>query len=425
MKDLADDCFVHDKDRMKHSEAIDILRQRMTPIVGTEKLSLTQASGRVLASKIVAPRNIPAFDNTAVDGYAFAHSDHEPTGGFFPLTTRIAAGQVQDVELPGFSAARIFTGARMPAGADTVAMQEDCEIHEQDGTSFVIIPAGLKQGANCRLAGEDVKIGESVVSAGKSLRPQDIAAIASTGTSELLAYKPLRVGLLSSGDEILRPGMPYNDGKVYDANFFMLQALLESPVFEVSDLGICLDDAEKLEILLLAEASNHDVIISTGGASKGEEDHFVRALDTLGKCHLWQLAVKPGRPMSFGQIGKTPCFTLPGNPVAAFVCFLLYVRPSLSVLGGGSWREPQRFPLPAKFSIKSKPDRREFLRGFIGHDEQGQPFVKKFERDGSGLISGLCAAEGLIEIAEDQTEVVEGDIVNFIPFAEFRITQTG
>jgi len=421
MKDLSDDCFLHDKDRMKHAQAIELLRDRMVAIASTQVISLEQGAGRILAEDITAPRNIPAFDNSAVDGYAFAADEYDAAGGFFAVTARIPAGLSQDIELPVNSAARIFTGARMPAGADTVAMQEDCEPHEQDGSLFVAVPPGLKKGANCRLAGEDVATGHTVATSGTVLRPQDLAAIASTGIDKITVYAPLKVGLVSSGDEILRPGTPFETGKVYDANQFMLRGLLENLNVEITDLGVCPDEPEKLEALLQRAAQDHDVIISTGGASKGEEDHFVDALDRLGKCHLWQLAVKPGRPMSFGQLDKTPCFTLPGNPVAAFVCFLLYVRPALTCLGGGTWSEPQRYPLPADFAIKSKPDRREFLRGFIVRDENGQTRVQKFDRDGSGLISGLQAASGFIEIPEEETEVSVGSPVQFIPFSEFGI----
>ncbi|MEM7069205.1 MAG: gephyrin-like molybdotransferase Glp [Pseudomonadota bacterium] len=419
MKDLSDDCFVHDKDRMKHEEAINLLKERMVPIARMEELPLDVATGRILASDVIAPRNIPGFDNSAVDGYAFAHTDFDTTGGFFPVTARVPAGETENIELPSSSAARIFTGARMPQGTDTVAMQEDCEPHTQDGTEFIIIPPGLKNGANCRLAGEDVKTGSPVALENEQLRPQELAAIASTGKAEVSVFAPLKIALISSGDEILRPGESYQDGKVYDANQFMLRGLLDRLNVKITDLGVCPDDRSALEELLTDAAGVHDVIISTGGASKGEEDHFVEALDNLGKCHLWQLAVKPGRPMSFGQIKKTPCFTLPGNPVAAFVCFVLYVRPSLIRLGGGKWNEPARYPLPASFSIKSKPDRREFLRGFTVKDEDGNLTVAKFDRDGSGLISGLRAATGLIEIPEDRTSVNQGDMVDFLPFSEF------
>ncbi len=418
---LADDCFVHDKDRLRHDEALTILREQMKPIAETETITLDLANGRILARDIIAPRNIPAFDNSAVDGYAFSHADFEPTGGFFPLTTRIAAGDTYDVELPSFSAARIFTGARMPIGAETVAMQEDCEAHEQDGSKFVAIPSGLKKGANCRLAGEDVSEGECVAKAGLKLRPQDLAAIASTGTNELEVYKPLEVGLLSSGNEILRPDQAFEQGKVYDANHFMLGGLLGSLNVNITDLGVSPDDETQVQTLLKNSASKFDIIISTGGASKGEEDYFVDALSKLGKCHLWQLAVKPGRPMSFGQIDETVVFTLPGNPVAAFVCFLLYVRPCIETLNGGGWRTPQRHQIPAGFSLKSKPDRREFLRGFINTDENGNATAMKFDRDGSGLITGLRQSSGLIEIPEEMTSLEKGERINFIPFNELGI----
>lgn len=418
---LADDCFIHDKDRLKHGEAVDILRKQMRIIAAQETIALEHAANRIVAEDIIAPRNIPAFDNSAVDGYAFAHDDFEPTGGFFARSIRIAAGDTSDAELPGFSAARIFTGAKMPKGADTIAMQEDCQPQVREGTNFVAIPAGLKKGANCRLAGEDVSANETIVKKGTKLRPQELAAIASTGIHEIKVYTPLKIGLLSSGNEILRPGEPFSQGKVYDANHFMLSGLLAASGAEITDLGICPDNEATVTNLLKDAASRFDVIISTGGASKGEEDYFVNALEKLGKCHLWQLAVKPGRPISFGQIGSTLAFTLPGNPVAAFVCFLLYVKPSIECLSGSTWKTPQRFLIKSGFTIKSKPDRREFLRGYLHTNEAGDVTVMKFNRDGSGLITGLREATGLIEIAEDTTSVTKGSYVNFIPFSELGI----
>lgn len=417
---LANDCFLHDKDRLRHAQALDILRSNMRTIADIETISLADAHGRILAEDIIAPRNIPAFNNSAVDGYAYAYDDFEPTGGFFPLVIRIAAGDTSELELPGFASARIFTGAKMPAGADTIAMQEDCEPHEQDGSQFIAIPAGLKKGANCRLAGEDVATGETVAKSGIKLRPQDLAAIASTGTSNVQVYKPIKIALLSSGNEILRPDQAFEPGKVYDANHFMLAGLLENLNVEIMDLGVCPDDAKKVQTLLKDAASKFDIIISSGGASKGEEDYFVDSLGELGKCHLWQLAVKPGRPMSFGQIDNTLVFTLPGNPVAAFVCFSLYVRPSIQSLSGGEFSQPQRYKIPAGFAITSKPDRREFLRGFI--DNNGtKPIAMKFDRDGSGLITALRESSGLIEIPEETTSVSKGDLIDFIPYNEMGI----
>lgn len=420
---LADDCFLHDKDRLRHHEALKILQDRMAPVADTTELPLSQAGGKILSQPVIAPRNIPAFDNSAVDGYAYAHADFERTGGFFPLTARIAAGDTDDIELPGLSAARIFTGARMPSGADTIAMQEDCKPHSQEDGNFIVIPGGLKAGANCRRAGEDVSKGETVAETGSRLRAQDLAAIASTGAASVSVYKPLRVGLLSSGNEILRPGEQFVNGRVYDSNHFMLADMLEKLGCDVTDLGIAPDQVDVVSDTLKSAAADHDVIISSGGASKGEEDHFITALEKHGKRHLWQLAVKPGRPMCFGQVGNTLCFTLPGNPVAAFVCFLLYVRPCLLRLGGAKWQTPSRYWLKAGFSIRSKPDRREFLRGYLQENaDDAHTIVHKFNRDGSGLIIGLRESSGLIEIPEETTSVEAGEMVRFIPYSELGIT---
>ena len=370
---LANDCFLHDKDRLKHHEAIGILRDKMVPIIATETVSINAAARRILAENVIAPRNIPAFDNAAVDGYGFRHEEFEQTGGYFPVVSRVTAGDGKDKTVPAFSAVRIFTGALMPDGLDTVAMQEDCALEVGDGIEYISIPTGLKLGANRRRAGEDVSEGESVARAGSRLRPQDIAAIASTGTATIPVYRSIRIGLLSSGNEILRPGQPHKKSKVYDANQPMLSSMLQALGCDVTDLGILPDNRLAAESLLQIASKEFDVIITTGGASKGEEDHLVNALEHLGKQHMWQLAIKPGRPMSFGQIDDTVCFTLPGNPVAAFVCFLLYVRPSLIALSGGSWPTPAKYPLPAAFSLRSKPDRREFLRGFV--EERAGKFI--------------------------------------------------
>ncbi|MET1415253.1 gephyrin-like molybdotransferase Glp [Roseibium sp. HPY-6] len=421
-KPLLDDCFLHDKDRLKHTEALDILKSRLSSIADIETVRLEDALERILAKDVTAPRNVPLADNSAVDGYAFRHSDFDEAGGFFRLQQRVAAGHASDTMLGPWAAARIFTGAVMPPGSDTVAMQEDCETHDQDGENFVIVPQGLKKGANCRKAGEDVAEGASILQAGQRLRPQDLAAIASTGRPEVEAYRKLKVALISTGDELRRPGELITIGDVYDANHFLLRGLSETVPVEVEDLGILKDDADEVEATLRDAASKYDVILTTGGASRGEEDHVLHALDRLGNRHMWQLAIKPGRPMMFGNIGSCVFLGLPGNPVAAMVCFLLYARPVISVLAGGPFLEPQAFPLPAAFEIpKKKPDRREFYRGYLQADEQGRPQAQKFMRDGSGLITGLREADGLIEIPEDVTHINKGDSVTFLPFSGFGI----
>lgn len=415
---LLDDCFLTDKERITYHEALRLMRARLGPVVARERVALHTAAGRICAEEITAPRPIPADDNAAVDGYAFRHADYVAQDGVFQIGARIAAGHPSPTALATGEAAQIFTGAIMPPGTDSVAMQEDCRL-SPDGRR-VDIPKGLKPGANRRKAGEDQPEGALIATPGLTLRPQELAAIASSGAGHLQVYEPLTVGLFSSGDEIKRPGAPFAPGMVYDSNHALLNGLLASQGIEARDLGILNDSVHDVTSRLSAAANDHDVILTTGGASRGEEDHLVAALDCLGKRHLWQLAIKPGRPMMFGQIGDTVVLSLPGNPVAVFVCFVLFVIPCLQLLSGGRFKAPTRFPLPAAFSIdRKKPDRREFLRGVLQQDGEGGLSVAKFPRDGSGLITGLTASDGLIELAEPVTSVDRGDLVNFIPYSEF------
>ena len=411
---LLNDCFLTDKDRLSHTECLAILTDRLSVVAGIEELPLVETSGRWLAADIIAPRNVPLHDNSAVDGYAFA----APSTGSMPVVTRIAAGDLDSHRIEPGQAARIFTGAPMPEGADTVAMQEDCTV---DG-DHVTIPLDLKRGANARRAGEDVAEGSAVLHSTSRLRPQDMAALASFGLPKVKVRAPIRVAILSNGDELLEPGAEISQGQVYDSNRAMLHALLGTLPCEITDLGILPDNAALIEATLADVAKTHDVILTSGGASRGDEDHIINAIDRLGTRHLWQIAVKPGRPMSFGQIGDCVFLGLPGNPVAAFVCFLLYVRPALTVLGGGSNQEPIRFPVAAGFEVPGKkPGRREFWRGWLEPGPDGRPVAHKFARDGSGLISGLRQASGLIEITEEVTSVARGELVSFLPFTGFGI----
>ncbi len=419
-KHLIDDCFLHDKDRLKHSEALSILRTRICPVCRTEKIALEKANGRILAEDILAPRNVPLTDNAAVDGYAFKHQDLLAAGGVLPVSGRIAAGDTSDRMLEPNSAVRIFTGAVMPQGADTVIMQEDCTPGQSDGPALVEIPTNIKPGANRRKAGEDLTAGAVVVKAGDRLRAQDLAAIASLGFGEIEVFQPLKVALVSTGDEILRPGTAIEPGQVYDSNFFLLTALTQPLPVTVEDIGVLDDDPHTVRETLLEVSKRYDVILTSGGASRGEEDHLIAAVDELGSRHMWQLAIKPGRPMSFGQLDDCTIMVLPGNPVAVMVCFLLYVYPTLLRMAGAVWPTPRRFALPAAFDIpRKKADRREFLRGTLAEDADGNLSVRKFARDGSGLITGLREADGLIEIPEPTTSVHSGEIVSFIPFTEF------
>ncbi len=421
-RQLLNDCFLHDKDRMRHDEVIQLLVSRLTAVTGPEPVSLEDAFSRYLEEPVKAPRNVPMHDNSAVDGYAFAHAEYEKSNRM-AVGPRIAAGDTTHGPLEPGTAARIFTGAAMPPGADTVAMQEDCEL-SSDGR-WVSVPAGLKPGANRRMAGEDVAAGGTILQAGQRLRPQDLAALASLGTATVSVFRKLRIALVSSGNELVRPasGVELAHGQVFDSNHPMLEALCRTQPVDIDDLGIVEDDSNTVRRVLSGAADGHDIILTTGGASAGEEDHMIRALDQLGKRHLWQIAIKPGRPMSFGQIGNCIYLGLPGNPVAAFICFLLYCLPVIRILSGGTYSEPMRIPVAADFDIpKKKVDRREFQRGWLECGADGALLAKKFPRDGSGLISGLCEAEGLIEIPEDVSRIRRGDVVHYIPFTEFGLT---
>ncbi len=431
-----DDCFFTDKDRLTHSEAIAILKANTPLVVGTQTVSLQQAAGRIVSQAIKSPMAVPRADNSAVDGYAFRHADYSLTGGFFPVTALLAAGHPTDMPLAPGAAARIFTGAWMPEGADTVAMQEDCETHEQDGEPFVVIPPELNVGANRRKAGEDLNPGDGLFEAGDRLRPQDIAAAASVGQAELAVYQRLSVALFSTGDEVTEPGQPLEPGGLYDANKSLLQTLLNAAGADVTDCGSLADDASVVAEALSRAAQTYDAILTSGGASRGVEDHVVTTLDKLGTRHMWQIAIKPGRPMTFGQIGgqagnqsgadgdEPSCILLglPGNPVAAFVCFLLYARPTLMAMAGAKWRDPETYSVAADFTIEAKkPDRREFLRGRLVRAADGTLTVRRFDRDGSGLITGLREADGLIEIPENTRTVRAGEPVSFMPFSQFGI----
>lgn len=419
---LIDDCFAHDNRRLTHAEALAILEQRVRPVTGVERVPLAAAAGRIISEPAVAARPVPAHTNAAVDGYAFASSHYDrASGARFAIAGRAAAGHALAHAADVASAVRIFTGAMMPATLDTVVMQEDVTLEDVAGTPHVHIPPGLKPGANVRKAGEDVAQGATVIEAGTLLRPQDLAALASLGVSHASCFQPLRVAIVSSGDEVVRSGAPLQAGQVYDANAPMLASLIVGADAACTDLGVLPDRLDTVKKRLAEAAENFDLVITTGGASKGEEDHLIAAMDALGKRHLWQLAIKPGRPMSFGQIGDCAVVGLPGNPVAVFVCFLLYVRPLLHRLSGGSWLHPRRYLLPAAFDFHGrKPGRREFWRGILRDTPAGLT-VDKFARDGSGLITGLRVADGLIDIPEDAPDVHKGDLVAFIPFSELGI----
>jgi molybdopterin molybdotransferase len=414
-----DDCFALPERRLRHEEALTLLRALASPLEGSERTGFYEATGRISAEAVTAPRAIPAHTNAAVDGYAFAFEAYDAKDGtLFSIRGRAAAGSPLPTAAAEPGAVRIFTGAIMPEGCDTVAMQEDCRV--ENGIA-VFVPGGLKRGANRRLSGEDLAEGAALIGSGQRLRPQDVAALAASGASSIACFKKPRLCIFSTGNEILPPGAPFSPGKVYDSNGPMLAGLFAPLGLSPAYGGILPDSREAVHETLHAAARDYDLVMTSGGASLGEEDHVIAALRAADALSLWQLAIKPGRPMGLGKIGSCLCFALPGNPVAVLVCALLYVWPVVRRLSGEPWMEPQRLTFPAGFEIKSrKQGRREFFRGWI-EAEGGGVAVRKYERDGSGLISSLRAASGLIEIPEETAKIREGDSVNFIPFSAFGI----
>jgi molybdopterin molybdotransferase len=262
--------------------------------------------------------------------------------------------------------------------------------------------------------------GQIVLQPGLRLRPQDVGAAASAGRGTLEVFRRLRVALISTGDELCEPGAPLPPGATYDANRTILAGLLQGLGCEVDDFGILPDRADAVDEAL-RRAAELDAVVTSGGASRGDEDHVVRAVERLGKLHFWQIAVEPGRPLAFGQLGGCAVIGLPGNPVAAVICFLRFARPVLVALAGGRWPEPHGFPVPADFALAKKPGRREYLRARLVHGPKGELAVSRIEREGSGVLTSLTEADGLVEIAEDVTSVARGDPVTFVPFSELGV----
>lgn len=414
---LPGDCFAYGGERLAVRAALDLLRARVATAVDPERVPLAGARGRVLAETVVSPRDVPAFDNAAVDGWAFAH---RPEMRERPVRLpvwpgRAAAGHPFRAAVPAGHALKVLTGAPMPAGTDTVALQEEAG-HEGDR---LLLPAGLRAGANRRSRGEDVARGQPALEPGTILAPQHVGVAAELGFADLRVHRRLEVAVFSTGDELVPPGRPLPDGGVYDANRPILAALLANLPARVRDLGILPDDPAAVRTALQAAASAHHVVLTSGGASRGEEDHVVRGVAALGRLDFWQIAMKPGRPLAFGRLGDAVFVGLPGNPVAAVVCFLLFARPVLLRLGGAAWPEPRRLPVPAAFSFRRKPGRTEYLRARLTADGAGGALrVARIEREGSGILTSLTEADGLVELDEAAGDVREGDPVPYLGFPE-------
>ena len=375
------------------------------PILQTETVPLAQAQGRVLAQDMVATLDLPPWPNSAMDGYALRLTDW--TGEPLKVSQRIFAGQAPEPLAPG-TCARIFTGAPVPEGADCVEMQENAEVFADQRVGFI---EPLQPGQNIRPQGQETRIGDKVLAAGTRLGPIELGLAASLGLASLQVVRRVRVAVLSTGDELIEPGQPLGPGQIYNSNRVLLCSWLKRLECEVVDAGILPDDLEKTRAAL-GSLSGVDLILSTGGVSVGEADFLGHALREEGELALWKLAIKPGKPLTFGHFRGVPVIGLPGNPASTLVTFALLARPYLLRRQGVADVTPLQFPVPAGFAWTRPGNRREYLRGRL---EQGRAVF--YKNQSSGVLRSAAWADGLIEVREDST-VAEGEWVNFIPLSE-------
>ncbi|MBC8241787.1 MAG: molybdopterin molybdotransferase MoeA [Alphaproteobacteria bacterium] len=423
MAQLKDDCFAFGGDLLPLHEALAAMRERVSVVTEPLDMSIDQALGRILSVDVIARRNVPPHDNSAVDGYAVYFDDLEAEAATrLPYTGRIAAGHPLGRPAVHGEALRIFTGAPMPigpdggqaSGPDTVFMEEDVTVDDDR----VILPPGLKRGANRRRAGEDIGEGSVILTRGRRLRPQDLGLAASVGLDSLSVYSPLRVAVFSTGDEIRDPSGDAPEGCVFDANRTTVKGLLNGLGCVITDLGILGDNQAEIERALLEASNAHDMLITSGGVSAGEEDHVKSAVEANGNIHHWRLAIKPGRPIALGQVGRAAFVGLPGNPVAAMVTFMVLARPLVLWMSGASDATARRYDVTSAFDYKKKSGRREWVRVRLEQGAGDTLIAYKDHSSGAGILTSMVGADGLVELPEDVETVSPGDHVPYLPFNE-------
>ena len=394
------------------ADAVQQLLATLNLVAETDAVPLRECGGRILAADFYSPMNVPPHNNSAMDGYAVRSSDLLGSPCQLEVSQRIVAGAVGEPLAAG-EAARIFTGAPLPANADAVVMQENAAAD----ANKVLIEKAVSSGENLRMAGEDVGEGQLLFAAGHRLRPQDVGVFASVGQTEVVVRRKLRIALLTTGDELVAPGTELKPGQIYNSNFFGLATLLDNLGAEVSEIGIVEDDFDHTKAALENAANSADVVISTGGVSVGEEDHVKAAVEACGHLDLWKLAIKPGKPFASGKIHATQFFGLPGNPVSAFVTFVLLVRPMLLTMLGCKQAFAHWLPMVAGFDAPASGERQEYLRVSLATSTSGDVQLNPFKNQSSGVGASLSLADGLA-IIPPHTAVAQGDRLLYLPFSE-------
>ena len=389
-------------------QAIEKILSQAVAVEQTESVDTLNALNRVLAEDLHSTIDVPGYDNSAMDGYAVHSDDCQMSGAALLVTQRIPAGQVGSQVEPG-CAARIFTGAPVPEGADAVVMQEKCDADENTVTINTVVTAG----ANVRRAGEDIKKDGTVLTAGKRLRAQELGLLASVGLAELKVKRRLKVATFFTGDEIIAPGKPLAPGQIYNSNRYTLRGLLQAMDCEIIDLGIVPDTLEATVDVLKQAAEGADLVITSGGVSVGEEDYVRIALEKLGELSMWRIAMKPGKPVAFGKVDNALFMGLPGNPVSVFVTYLLFARPLILKLQGAVDCMPKRVHVRADFEWK-KVQRQEYLRVRLSQKDN-QAVAQLYPHQGSGVLSSASWADGLVEVMNGE-EIKRGDMVSYLAF---------
>ncbi len=406
-------CDPNTETLIAYDEALKSLVERVLPTTKIVSRPLLQALGDVLAQDLSAAIDVPSADNSAMDGYALNTRALSASGEtVLPVSLRIAAGEA-GTKLASGTAARIFTGALLPSGADTVIMQEQVRL-VGNTIRFERKPA---RGENIRLAGNDIRRGDTILSKGCRLRPQELGIAASIGLQTLPVFERTRVGIFFTGDELVEPGQELGPGKIYDSNRYTLHGLLQSMGCEIVDCGLVGDTLQATKAAMLDASQRADLVVTCGGVSVGEEDHVRVAIEQLGDLHLWRLRIKPGKPLAFGNINQTPFVGLPGNPVSVFATFLLFVCPLIKTLQGRPWEKPVVTPVVARFDWPKPDSRREFLRARLEYNDACELVARIYPNQDSGVLTSTVWAQGFVDIAEGQTVNI-GDRVDYLSFEQ-------